>query len=73
MKKTLLVSFAAASLLTVACGTSKAEEKPADPTPAATDGAAAPAADGAAKAPEGSCGGEKKAGEGSCGAAAPKN
>lgn len=72
MKKTLVVSFAAAALLNIACGTTKAEEKPADPAPAADAAAPAAAPADAAKAPEGSCGGEKKAGEGSCGAA-PKN
>ena len=60
MKKTLVVSFAAAALLNVACATAKVEEKPAETaaTPA-PDAAATPAAD--AKAPEGSCGGEKAA------------
>ena len=69
-KTTLLATVGAAAFLSVACGTPKAAEKPAD-------GAAPAAADGT-KAPEGSCGGEKKAGEGSCGGAktteeAPKN
>lgn len=60
MKKTLVVSFAAAALLNIACGTTKAEEKPATDTAATPDAAATPAPD-AAKAPEGSCGGEKAA------------
>ncbi len=66
MKKTLVVSVAAAALLSVACASDKAAEKPAE-TPAAEPAAApaetpaaAPAAEGEAKPAEGSCGGAPK-------------
>ena len=77
MKKTaLLASIGAATLLSFACASDNAAEKPAEEAAPAAEAApeaapaaeeAAPAADGE-KAAEGSCGGEKSA-EGSCGAA----
>ena len=63
-KTTLLATIGAAALLSVACATAKPAETPAETAPAAeaapaADAAAAPV-EGAAKAPEGSCGAAPK-------------
>ena len=59
-KTTLLATIGAAALLSVACATAKpAETAPAAEAAPAADAAAAPV-EGAAKAPEGSCGAAPK-------------